>query len=137
MPFALIQSGQALCILETHKTLANSEDPDKMQHNAAFHQGLHCLVRSNHLEGQRNVIIKQDQTLLWTCVAGAHLQCVNNHYGKFEDNFNYRLHTNKQCKHSKGGVDVIMSKFNNPKNIIKCAHNIVCTYVQCVSNHNV
>ena len=23
-------------------TLANSEDPDEMQHNAAFHQGLHC-----------------------------------------------------------------------------------------------
>ena len=21
----------------------NSEDPDEMQHNAAFHQGLHCL----------------------------------------------------------------------------------------------
>ena len=27
---------------------------------------------------------EQDQTLLWTCVAGAHLQCVNNHYAKFE-----------------------------------------------------
>ena len=26
-------------------TLANSEDPDEMQHNAAFHQGLHCLIR--------------------------------------------------------------------------------------------
>ena len=27
-------------------TLANSEDPDKMQHNyATFHQGLHCLLR--------------------------------------------------------------------------------------------
>ena len=24
-----------------------------------------------------------------------------------------------QCKHTKGGVDVIMSKFNTPKNIIK------------------
>ena len=32
---------------------------------------------------------------------------------------NYRLHTNKQCKHTKGGVHVVMSKFNNPKNIIK------------------
>ena len=30
-----------LCILETPKpvTYANSEDPDEMQHNAAFHQG--------------------------------------------------------------------------------------------------
>ena len=28
-------------------TLANSEDPDEMSHNAAFHQGLHCLLRQN------------------------------------------------------------------------------------------
>ena len=26
-------------------TLANSEDPDEMQHNTAFHQGLYCLNR--------------------------------------------------------------------------------------------
>ena len=26
-------------------TLANSEDPDEMQHNGVFHQGLHCLLR--------------------------------------------------------------------------------------------
>ena len=25
-------------------TLANSEDPDEMQHNTAFHQGLHFLL---------------------------------------------------------------------------------------------
>ena len=25
--------------------LAKSEDPDEMQHSAAFHQGLHCLLR--------------------------------------------------------------------------------------------
>ena len=25
-------------------TLGNNEDPDEMQHNAAFHQGLHCLL---------------------------------------------------------------------------------------------
>ena len=30
------------CIQET-PTFANSEDPDEMQHNAASHQGLHCL----------------------------------------------------------------------------------------------
>ena len=28
-------------------TLAKSEDPDEMQHYAAFHQGLHCLLRQN------------------------------------------------------------------------------------------
>ena len=26
-------------------SLANSEDSDEMPHNAAFHQGLHCLLR--------------------------------------------------------------------------------------------
>ena len=25
-------------------TIANSEDTDEMQHDAAFHQGLHCLL---------------------------------------------------------------------------------------------
>ena len=28
--------------------------------------------------------LKQDQTLLWTCVVGAHHQWVNNQYAKFE-----------------------------------------------------
>ena len=32
-------------------TLANSEDPDEMQHNAAFHQDLHCLLRSKQSLG--------------------------------------------------------------------------------------
>ena len=32
-------------------TLANSVDPDEMQHNAAFHQGLHCLQRLKHPSG--------------------------------------------------------------------------------------
>ena len=34
-------------------SLANSEDPDEMQHYAAFHQGLHCSsnVKTN-LRGQ-------------------------------------------------------------------------------------
>ena len=26
-------------------TFTNSEDPDEMLHNVAFHQGLHCLLR--------------------------------------------------------------------------------------------
>ena len=32
-------------------TLANSEDPDEMQHNATFHQGLHYLLRLNQSSG--------------------------------------------------------------------------------------
>ena len=37
--------------------LANSEDPDEMQHHAAFHLGLQCLLRSNNLQGQKYIII--------------------------------------------------------------------------------
>ena len=32
-------------------TLVNGEDPDEMQHNAAFHQGLHCLLRLKQPSG--------------------------------------------------------------------------------------
>ena len=32
-------------------TLANSEDPDEMQHNATVHQGLHCLLRLKQSKG--------------------------------------------------------------------------------------
>ena len=32
-------------------TLANTEDQDEMQHNAAFHQGLHCLLRLKQPSG--------------------------------------------------------------------------------------
>ena len=30
-------------------TVANFEDPDEMPHKAAFHQGLHCLLRQNRV----------------------------------------------------------------------------------------
>ena len=54
----------------------------------------------------------------------AHLQCVNNHYAKFEYKGTKTVGVTDytqitQCKHSKGGVDVIMSKFNTQKNKIK------------------
>ena len=32
-------------------TLAYSEDSDEMQHNATFHQGLHCLLRLKEYYG--------------------------------------------------------------------------------------
>ena len=28
-------------------TFANSEDPDEMVQNSAFHQGLHCVLKQN------------------------------------------------------------------------------------------
>ena len=31
--------------------MANSEDPDEMQLNAAFHLGLHCLLRYEQSSG--------------------------------------------------------------------------------------
>ena len=31
--------------LKVVKILANSADPDEMQHHAAFHLGLHCLPK--------------------------------------------------------------------------------------------
>ena len=33
-------------------TLANSEDPDEMPHNAVFHQCLHCSLIQNRSEKQ-------------------------------------------------------------------------------------
>ena len=50
-------------LLDTLKTgapytgvLGNSEDPDEMPHNAAFHQGLHCLLRQNRSQ-RKNIIL--------------------------------------------------------------------------------
>ena len=37
--------------------LTNSEDPDEMQHKAAFHQGLHCLLRFRQPHRQKYIII--------------------------------------------------------------------------------
>ena len=37
-----------------NSTFANSEDADEMQHNAAFHQGLHCFVK-----GKKDVQTKE------------------------------------------------------------------------------
>ena len=35
-------------------TLANSEDPDEMPHDAAFHQALHCLLKKKiDLQGKK------------------------------------------------------------------------------------
>ena len=31
--------------IDLHWTLANSEDPDEIAHNAGLYQGLHCFLR--------------------------------------------------------------------------------------------
>ena len=40
------------------QTLENSEDPDEMPHNVAFHQGLHCLPRKKQSREKYNFIWK-------------------------------------------------------------------------------
>ena len=37
-------------------TLANSEDPDEMPHNVAFHQGLHYLLRQEQSSRKKDNI---------------------------------------------------------------------------------
>ena len=38
-------------------TLANSEDPDEMPYNVAFHQGLYCTVAKFHRKKYNTIII--------------------------------------------------------------------------------
>ena len=47
-------------------TLANSEDPDEMQPNAAFHQGLHCLLRLKYHSGTEIHHNLENSTLKYT-----------------------------------------------------------------------
>ena len=46
-----------LFILDTGKQVPNSEDQDEMPHQAAFHQGLYCLLGENYFQGQKNIVI--------------------------------------------------------------------------------
>ena len=39
-------------------TLANREEPDEMQHDAAFHQGMHCLLRLKQTSGTEYIVKK-------------------------------------------------------------------------------
>ena len=40
---------------QVYRTLANSEDQDEMPHSAAFHQGLHCLLKIKTIFRGRNI----------------------------------------------------------------------------------
>ena len=63
-------------------TLANSEDPDEMQHNAAFHQGLHCLLRLKQPPGTE---IHHNLLPLKIQNGQSHSYCINM-YGKILQN---------------------------------------------------
>ena len=45
--------------LSLDAAFTNSEDPDEMQHDAAFHQGLNCLLRWNQSHIQNYIIIRK------------------------------------------------------------------------------
>ena len=66
---------------------ANIEDPDEMQHNAAFHQGLRCLLRLKQPSGtevQHNLEISTSYPL--NAHNGlSHAYCINI-YGKAYQN---------------------------------------------------
>ena len=49
-------------------TLENSEGPDEMQHNAAFHQGIHCFLNLKQPSGKKYIIIKTVSYLLYQYV---------------------------------------------------------------------
>ena len=52
--------------------MANSEDPDEMQHFAAFDQGLHCLLRlKQHSETELHVHKNLEYS---TCDHGRHVR---------------------------------------------------------------
>ena len=50
-------------------TLSNSEDPDEMPHNAAFHLGLRCLLRMKMIFRERNTILFGNNNL---CTTSSH-----------------------------------------------------------------
>ena len=69
-------------------SLANIEDPNEMQHNAAFHQGLHCLLilkQSSGTEIHHNLENSYCDPLKYTI---AITYCINM-YGK--------IHYNTKC----------------------------------------
>ena len=54
----LAGQGLLLTVFLVQGILANSEDPDEMSQNVAFHQGLHCLLTiKNKLQGLKYIII--------------------------------------------------------------------------------
>ena len=57
MVFCVVVCGGLWYLVPPTSTFANSEDPDEMQLNAAFHQGLHCKGKKDLLT--KNTILKR------------------------------------------------------------------------------
>ena len=54
---------QSMVHTEVTPTLTNSEDPDEVPHNAASHQGPHCLL-SNKLKTIPEYIVHSEVTII-------------------------------------------------------------------------
>ena len=68
-------------------TLANSEDPVEMQHNAAFHQGLHCLLRLKSPSGTGKHNLENSTIDPLKCTMGSSILIYYiNMYGKIHQN---------------------------------------------------
>ena len=68
--------------------LANSVDPDEMQHNAAFHQGLNCLLQFNQSSWKEIHHYLENSTqgpLKYTMCSPILSYCINV-YGKIHQN---------------------------------------------------
>ena len=58
-------------------TFANSEDPDEMQHNAAFHLGLHCLLKLKRSPDKKdNILLNFDLIPLDMYNGLSHVYCI-------------------------------------------------------------
>ena len=68
-------------------TFAYSEDPDEMQHNAAFHQGVHCFKIKKKLLREKNTIVLENYSLapLQMYNGQSYLNCIYM-YGKIHQN---------------------------------------------------
>ena len=68
-------------------TLVNSEDPAEMLHNAAFHQGLYCLLRLKQPSGtELQLDLKSSTHDPLKCKNGSSYTYCINMYGKIHQN---------------------------------------------------
>ena len=59
VPFSKFYALLTLCIQKPlNGYFTNSEDPDEVPHDAAFHQGLHCLLRLKKIFRPKNTFLE-------------------------------------------------------------------------------
>ena len=102
-------------------TLANSEDPDEMQHNAAFHQCLHCLLRYI----QSSWIEVHNYLEIITC---ATLKCINGQFHPYCTNMYGKIHQNTKGYCTFGALNTVLNGYVTKWGTIlfhDCTHRFV------------